>query len=46
MQNGGLANMDAGAKDEFNQVNTTRESAKVTTLSMIDHAEKPPDSGY
>ena len=37
----GLANMDAGAADQFNTLRTARDPAKNTTLDMIAFAEKP-----
>ena len=37
----GLANMDSGAKDEFNALTTRREPVKNATLDMISFAEKP-----
>jgi hypothetical protein len=37
----GLANMDAGAMDEFNSLRTSKEPTKNATLDMIAYAEKP-----
>ena len=41
MQGNGLANMDAGAAEEFNSIKMNREPNRAATIDLIAYAEKP-----